>query len=410
MAEDLNVIERFFGIEDERKIAASQIRQIFTPSQPISTIDLLLGRQAEVRDLVASFHTPGQHALLYGERGVGKSSIANVVGLLLPDAMPNKKVFVKRCDSTDTFETIVQGPLRSINVHLGAHQITEQNDTNVGVDVKILSGTKSKSVSSTYEAGSDYSPSNVADELSEVDGLLIVDEADAISKVAEKRKLAELVKLLSDSGSDFKVLVVGIAKVGAELTAAHPSVARCLREIKLRRMSVEELKSIITVGGAKANLNFSSEVIDAIASLSRGFPYFTHLIALKCSERAIIEGKQEILISDLKEALWLAVNDAEVTLRHDFENATRSNDKPLYKMIVMAAAKIHEEEFSSAQLRRAVSDLSGISMETGDLDNYYSRLIKSDGSSILTRVTRGVYRFSDPRMPSYVGICTALEA
>ncbi|MEK7206277.1 MAG: ATP-binding protein, partial [Pseudomonadota bacterium] len=68
-----------FGLERESKIEKSGIRKIFTPHKPVESSDFFFGRQKEVQKLIEQLNTPGQHSLLYGDRGVGKSSLANVV-------------------------------------------------------------------------------------------------------------------------------------------------------------------------------------------------------------------------------------------------------------------------------------------------------------------------------------------
>ena len=106
----------------------------------------------------------------------------------------------------------------------------------------------------------------MAEAIQGLDALLVVDEADAIGNLEDRRKLAEVIKLLSDAGSRLKVMVVGIAATGGELTAAHPSVQRCLRETKLERKSDSELREIIDTGSDKAGVSFASKVVTSIVS------------------------------------------------------------------------------------------------------------------------------------------------
>ena len=63
-----------FGLRRESLIAKSKVRSIFTPHQPIVSQDLFFGRSKSVSKLIENINTPGQHAILYGDRGVGKSS------------------------------------------------------------------------------------------------------------------------------------------------------------------------------------------------------------------------------------------------------------------------------------------------------------------------------------------------
>lgn len=407
MSSEFPALGRFMGLEREKKIAESGIRNIFTPHQPIAESDLLFGRQSEVQSLVETLNTPGQHVLLYGERGVGKSSLANVVASLL-SVMIAQKVHVKRCDQSDTFESILKSPLADVGADLTLTAVDEQVDTKGGVDLKLVKGERAKSIVATYAASHSLSPSTVAEAISDLDGLLVVDEADAIGNPEDRRKLAELMKLLSDSGSGFKVMVVGIAETGAELTAAHPSVQRCLRETKLERMSDAELTEIVVNGGEAAKLNFAPAAVASIVRLSAGYPHFTHLIALKCAEQAVAEDRTNIDPPHLTEALKSSVRDAEGTLKRDYDTATRSANTSMYRSIVLAAASVGSEEFSAFTLREAIQSLTGSAISQGSLNNYLQRLVSDDGASILRRTAKGVYRFSDPRMASYARMYNAL--
>jgi energy-coupling factor transporter ATP-binding protein EcfA2 len=58
--------------------------------------------------LIEQINTPGQHALLYGDRGVGKSSLANIASNLLLKHVARGALYEKRCDSETTFEEIVR--------------------------------------------------------------------------------------------------------------------------------------------------------------------------------------------------------------------------------------------------------------------------------------------------------------
>lgn len=408
MADEFPHLTRMFGLDREQKIADSGIRSIFTPHQPIAELDLLFGRQTEVQSLVETLNTPGQHVLLYGERGVGKSSIANVISSLLP-VLTQVQVYEKRCDSSDNFETILMGPLAAVGADLTLLEVVEQSDKQGGANIGFFNGSVAKSVVATYKASNSLSPSTAVEAISHIDGLLIIDEVDALGDSDDRRKIAELVKLLSDAGSPFKIMIVGIARTGDELTAAHPSVHRCLRETKLDRMSRVELWEIVRSGGDKAGLKFSDAATARIVDLSAGYPHFTHLIALKCAEAAIIDERQDIDVTHLNDALQSAVRDAEGTLKREFESAVRSANTGMYRSIVLAAASVESSEFSAASLRSAVSLLTGSSISQGSMNNYLTRLVSDNGASILTRTGKGVYRFTDPRMASFARIHGALE-
>jgi DNA polymerase III delta prime subunit len=407
----LGAVADRFGIERESRIIESGVRDVFTPHKPVNEVDLLFGRDDEVRSLIEHMNTPGQHCLLYGERGVGKSSLANVVGPILAGLL-NGELMVKRCDSSDCFETIIEAPLKAVGIDLLLAEASseESSASSVGGSLRIVEAKRNRqrAIRTTYRRPPAVSPAKAAEELRPLGALLVIDEADAIRDSADRHKLAEFIKHLSDSGASLKVLIVGIAETGQELMAAHPSVARCLSETKLGRMTESELREIVEGGASRVGLTFERDATDAIVACSAGYPHFTHLMALKCSENAIATSRSRITKNDVIEAMDAARADAEGSLKESYDAACRSYNTDMYRIVLVAAASIDAQEFSAEELRKAISTVTGEYISQGALNNYFQRLVGPTPDTILRRMAKGVYRFADPRMPSYVRIANKM--
>lgn len=399
-----------FGLNREKKIVGAGVRTVFTPHQPIMSVKLFLGRQTEVQKLIEHLNTPGQHALLFGERGVGKSSLANIAAEVLLQDLITGNLIQKRCDSSDSFLSVVAEPLAAvgIDIKVNSSQKSQAEGGKAGLKVPFAeAGIDTKT--SVTETSTDLSsratsPSWVADKLSQLNGLFVIDEVDALANPDDKKALAELVKLLSDAGAPLKILLVGIAETAAELTAGHPSVQRCLRETRLGRMTEPDLQQIILQGQKTLNLEFSKAAIDRIVRVSSGYPHFTHLLSLKAAEDAVADDRSYVNVQHVEQATRRAVEDAEGSLKKVYEDAARSYGTDLYKKILLAAAMCPEEEIVASQLRIKYESLFGEQITQGSLNNYLKRLVSPDDKTILRRVAKGVYRFSDPRMSSYVRI------
>ena len=98
---------------------------------PFTLSSCFFGRTQEVKALIEHLNTPGQHALLFGDRGVGKSSLANISSDLLLSRLAKGKFFRKRCDSTDTFYSILAEPLAAVGVNRALIE-TEKSKTEGG--------------------------------------------------------------------------------------------------------------------------------------------------------------------------------------------------------------------------------------------------------------------------------------
>lgn len=404
-----------FGVEREHKINSSGIRNIFTPHTPVNSVELFLGRTQEVKQIIAQINTPGQHSLLFGDRGVGKSSLANITSELIFGArVVHGKLYRCRCDSSSTFERMIAPVLSEAGIDLEIAEVTEEHQQGGGASIGISAGlTASAKLKSDRKVvkkriRGQIAPSTAADWLSEYKGLLVIDELDAVKANAERWKLAEFIKQLSDRRSPLKILAVGIGQTAQELTQGHKSVERCLKETKVQTLHDQELKEIILVGAKKAKIVFEMDVVERIVKLSSGYPHFTHLLALKCAEEVIAEGLSSISAKLLQSALTNAANEAEGTLRNTFDASTRSSSTDQYRDILCAAALIPEPEFTAERLRAAYRQHTGIEITQGALNNYFKRLVSDNNDTVLIRRMKGVYGFADPRMPCFIRIKYAL--
>ncbi len=55
-----------------------EIIETFTPGTPINESDLFTGRADTLRELQDTVLEKGRHAIIFGDRGVGKTSVANI--------------------------------------------------------------------------------------------------------------------------------------------------------------------------------------------------------------------------------------------------------------------------------------------------------------------------------------------
>jgi hypothetical protein len=79
---------------------------VFTPGSPISEPTLFSGRLDQISKIIDTISQRGYHAALYGERGVGKTSLSNVLLSYLQG--PSRKFVLPRvnCDASDTFTSL----------------------------------------------------------------------------------------------------------------------------------------------------------------------------------------------------------------------------------------------------------------------------------------------------------------
>lgn len=366
-------------LNEEQRIVDSGIREIFTPHRPVMFPEFFYGRKEHVNMIISQINTPGQHSLLFGHRGVGKSSLANYVSTLA-----QRTCITIRCDSRTTFQKIV------IEID---RRLSQVDTLGPQTTIPLINARSSDP---------DLAPSFLVDLAGDANGLVLLDEAEAIQNPSDRKQLAELIKHLSDSNARLKLLIVGVAETGEELIGAHPSIARCLKETPLEPMSDVEITQIIRGGAKNAKLDFVSELVEAITQLSAGYPHFAHLLALKCAEIAIAKRTELVKKEFLHEAMRRSARDAENSLSATYKDAVRSSTTQMYERVLYAASLVPEVEISASQLRSAIEAVTEKKITQGSLNNYLKNLVADDGSRILRRVKQGIYRFTDPRMKIYV--------
>jgi hypothetical protein len=85
-----------------------QLQRVFTPGAPVSNKDSLAGRGRQVRQIITAVGQVGAHAVIFGERGVGKTSLAGLIHDFWKDAFKDSGIIAPRinCEPLDDFSTI----------------------------------------------------------------------------------------------------------------------------------------------------------------------------------------------------------------------------------------------------------------------------------------------------------------
>ena len=75
--------------------------------------------------------------------------------------------------------------------------------------------------------------------------VIVIDEFDKAEDESVRTLTANLLKHLSDYSVNVTVVIVGVADEIGELHTQHESLARCIEQIPMPRMSNEEMREIL---------------------------------------------------------------------------------------------------------------------------------------------------------------------
>src|SRR4051812_1597639 len=100
----------------DRLYRMALVSQAFTPAAPVNNVSLFADRPDVVWSCIDAFYQRGLHIALYGERGVGKTSLANIVPLLLKGTKLSLHEAVRvDCNTQDTFNSIWRKVFRALD-------------------------------------------------------------------------------------------------------------------------------------------------------------------------------------------------------------------------------------------------------------------------------------------------------
>ncbi|WP_432014740.1 ATP-binding protein [Streptomyces cucumeris] len=365
----------------------------FSPATPIKQSEVFAGRRDQLEALQDAMWQAGQHAVIYGDRGVGKTSLAMVAqGLARGEELFTSLI---TCDSTSSFASIWRQVFREIEVTY-ADEAGEETETDA-----------------SYLLGGDVvTPDDVrlAFKVLSLSAPVVVflDEYDVIAQSPDGPLFANLIKILSDHGVGVTVVFVGVAEDVNKLIADHASVQRVLAEVAMPRMDAEEQIEIVKRGFSAAGMTADDDVYNWFPLLSQGMPNIVHQIGQQSGFAALKRNSYAVTSEDVEAAIKVVVEKNLESISTVYDSAVFSS-KPgtLFKTVALACACAVADEkgfFSSPALRLPLKMISGKSYEIPAYSPHLNDFSKDRGP-LLVKVGEGKtirYRFVSPLIKPYI--------
>jgi hypothetical protein len=241
--------------------------------------------------------------------------------------------------------------------------------------------------------------------------LFIFDEFDSVRDEKTRVRFADTIKALSDNAPHVTLLMVGIAQSVNELVGNHPSNERCIRQIKLPRMSADELTQIIDNGLGKLAMTIEPFVKLNIVEFSYGFPHYTHLLTKCAAEGALNSGSTEIQANHFNLAIDSAITDASESIRESYQKAIiTTKQQTNFAAVIQACALAKEDEhgtFRATDLEEPLFKLTGHYMRIQSFAYHLSKFCEEERGSVLQAVGSGSnrrFRFSNPLLRAFIRI------
>lgn len=373
---------------------------VFTPTSPIDARALFAGREEQVRLIVDVINQKGQHAMLYGERGVGKTSLANILPTFLTSQVPILAPRIN-CDSSDTFDSVWRKVFEQVELTRTAQAV------GFGQAPKPIA-TPFIDTLGAVEITPDFVRRAVTVLAAQALVIFIIDEFDRLSR-EPRRAFADTIKSLSDHSVPATIILVGVADSVEQLIDEHQSVERALVQVRMPRMSNAEITSILSNGTKALDMAISPVATSRIGKLSQGLPHYAHLLGLYSARSALDAQRAEIGTEDVSAAVKRAISGAQQSVRGSYELAVRSpRPNNLFADVLLACALADTNELGFFAAQDARGPLRKVTGKKYDIPSYAQHLnefcdakrgpiFQKDGARRLYR-----YRFLNPLLQPFV--------
>jgi Cdc6-like AAA superfamily ATPase len=359
--------------------------EVFTPSAPIDNQALFAGRVNQLNRLIGAVSQRGQHAILFGERGVGKTSLANVLLKILRGSQEHFKSVIVNCDTEDRFDQLW------CKIFLELENTQTLDFEHHQVSPEFIRVRLQRQITGS--------------------AIIIIDEMDRLNRDSYFTALmADTIKTLSDHSTNITLILVGVANSVEELIAEHLSIERALIQIQMPRMSSDELVEILRKGLELLSMTMDPEVMDVIVFLSQGLPNYVHLLALYASQSAIRENSSGINVTHLTKAIKQACENAQHSIMSAYSTSiSSSRQETIYPKVLLACALAKKDDtgcFRAVDVREPLSRILGKKYTTTSAFNrHLNQFCEESRGSVLEK--KGVerhyrFRFINAMMPPYI--------
>lgn len=390
-----------------------RIHAVLFPSSPIQSHEFLFGRDGQLDRIRRALMAPGRQVFIYGERGVGKSSLAGAAAAEIQSA--DAEPLHTSCGSSSTFTGVIWNLIRATATE-PAKATTVLNKRGLeGKGLTLARHTETNTQPST-------APLDIEDAAARLDAaftafsqrtVAVIDEFDLIPDSAERNKFAELIKALGDRKSMVKLIFTGVASALDELLESHASAHRQLDTIQLERLDYQPRLDITNKALSAFDLDADPSVVYRIANVSNGFPYYVHLLtehllwAWYGDNRA-----QQITMDHLHKAFAQATDAVHADLRKPYDKATKGRDHAAYAL--WAAADAFDLERTTDAIWGSYSQICDtleiVALEKPKFQALLRSLKTETYGSILNGISnRRLYFFREAMVRGYVRMAAACK-
>ena len=404
------------------------LQNVFTPAAAIEDSDRFSGRQEQLDKISMALQSEGTQIVIYGNRGVGKSSLARQLSRLArgdqtvidrlslkPHSLPDYLVIGLECD--DTVVDVRALILRLLTeetalapwIPFRVEKRTVSGEAGGGLSVKLLNLTGKIAETSTlardeievdlYAAFSNAITHIIDSGVAKSGILFIIDEVDRI------KNRADLASIIRSRGADtrIKFAVVGVGTTPQELIINHESIVRQISDgcVEMPPMDQEELRGIFTNAHRLLEADgfiFAQDAQDWIIGVAKGHPYYVHLLGKHSLLKCATANTKTITLEMAQEALTeIAIKGTARIQEAAYQKAI--GHSYVRELILKTFASVDGDEANTTSVYQQIvairpMDISSISVYVGNLGS-------EKFGAAMEKTRERHYRFKDSLFKAY---------
>lgn len=243
--------------------------------------------------------------------------------------------------------------------------------------------------------------------------ILVLDE---IHKASDEfiNEIVPFIKSYGNASCErFKIILLGTSSEATKLIHKDPGIDRLIEDIPLPPMCTEEANFVVEQGMKNLAIELVDSAKEKIISISGGYPNILQYLCLEASEFAFSRKSRKLDVCDVENALTNYVERKESRLYRVYKKAIETNGTKKYrKRILQAVAELEEDYVTTTQICLLLTDYMGQNVSASKISSLLKNLKSLKYGPILRDVERTdldgnivtYVAFSDPAFKSFIRI------